>query len=309
MFSLSALPSRWLLHFFVHGKEIPLARLYKMDETDCVSSCTCTCSGVMRTFMWILISPFWLIAFFCIACFLIFLMTPIGYFYACICFVPLAFLVQKLGNNIFTWTAFFVSTLFLIEMITFSWVFIFKLIGFTLMGLVISIDYYIPYIVFVVSVLFHIRNFWNNLNNEYLELKVLLFDECGKQQVSQQVQELVIKHSRTELPMIPKHLYHMICNEMIPFKKTFYSSLLNLSIILLILVIVFASFMAFGKWAKLPSLTKATLTSVFSTSKLLHYKVHAGKSMVKEKKTLYFLEVRVAQFVRKLRDGNPSGQD
>lgn len=324
LFSFSILPSRWLLHFFVYGKEIPSPLLGQVDETASYCVGGCTCSGVISTLMWILISPFWLIAFFSTACFLIFLMTPIGYFYACICFVPLVFLVQKLGNNIFTWTAFIVcfllnllSTLFLIEMITFSWIFIFKLIGFTLMGLVINIDYYIPYIVFVIAVLFYIQNFWSNLNNKYLKLKVLLFDECIKQhsvlleeQASQQVQELVIKHSRTELPMIPKYLYDVVCKEITPFKNTFYSSLFNLSMILIFLAFVFASIMAFGKWAKLPSLTEAILTAVLSTlPKLLRYKDHAVKSMIKEKTTLYSLEVHVARFVRKLRDGNPSGQD
>lgn len=317
LFSLSALPSRWLLHFFLYGKGMSLAQPWKIGETTAYCVGHLSCLGFISTFFWILISPFWLIAFLCIACFIFFLMSPIGYFFSCICFVPLVFLVQKLGNNIFTWIVFLLclsintlSALFLLEMITFTWVFILKLLGFTLMGLVVGIDYYIPYIVYTVAVFFYIENFWRKLNDKYLKLKVLLFDECVKQhtillekQGKAEGQEIVIKHNKTELPMIPKQLYQIVCKEHMPFWKTVSSSLFNLLIIIFFLSFAFASIMAFGKWAKLPSLTEAIVTAFLSTlPKLLRYQgKHAGKSTVKEKKLLYSLEVNVAQFARQLK--------
>lgn len=318
LFAISALPSRWLLYFFVHMKGMPSAHFWYMDEMSSYCIGGFSWLGVINTFMWILISPFWVIAFFCIACFILFMMIPIGYFYACICFVPLVFLVQTLGNNIFTWIVFFacfslnlLSALFLVEMITFSWVFIFKLVGFTLMGLAVGIDHYIPYIVYAIAVVFYIQNFWGTLNDKYLKLKVLLFDECLKQhsvlleeQDSSQALQLVIKDSKTELPMIPKELYVTVCRDHMPLRKILSSSLFNLFMILLFLSFVFASVMAFGKWADLPSLTEASLTAFLSLlPKLLRYQgKHTGKSMLKEKQLLHKLEVNVAHFVRKLRD-------
>ena len=233
LFAFSSFPSKWLFHLFCKSERLPVTTIWQPEE--------------------IILFPLWLVAFFTIASVIICLMIPIGHFLACVCFVPLVFLTKKFGNSACTWLCFLVcfsintlSALFLIEMTTFSWNFVLKLISFTLMGLVVGIDYYIPFLVYVLALFYYFQSVAWNMNDKYLKLKVLLFEECEKQQEKQQKELnglpiLFIKSKKTKIPMIPKNLYKIVCQKYMPLKKTITSSLFTLVLIISFLTFAFVS--------------------------------------------------------------------
>ena len=308
LLSFSSFPSRWILHLFSKGERLPITTIWQPVETAANQNDGFCCWKVICVLLWLVLSPLWLIAFFIVASVIICLMIPVGYFLACVCFVPLVFLTKKFGNSIFTWLCFFVcfsinilSALFLIEMMTFSWNFVLKLVSFTLMGLVVGIDYYMPFLVYILALYYYFQSVAWNINDKYLKLKVLLFEECEKQQKELNgVPVLFVKSRTTEMPMIPKNLYKIVCQKYMPLKKTILSSLFTLAVIICFLTFAFVSVIAFGKWAKVPSLTEAIITALISTlPKLLRNSgKHAGWSLFKEKKRLYSLELIVSQFAK-----------
>ena len=313
LFAFSSFPSKWLFHLFWKGERLPVTTIWQPEETAANQNHDrLSCWKVICVLLWIILFPLWLVAFFIIASVIICLMIPIGYFLACVCFVPLVFLTKKFGNSACTWLCFLVcfsintlSALFLIEMTTFSWNFVLKLISFTLMGLVVGIDYYIPFLVYVLALFYYFQSVAWNMNDKYLKLKVLLFEECEKQQEKQQKELnglpiLFIKSKKTKIPMIPKNLYKIVCQKYMPLKKTITSSLFTLVLIISFLTFAFVSVIAFGKWAKVPSLTEAIITALISTlpKMLRNSGKHAGWSLFKEKKRLYSLESIVSEFAR-----------
>lgn len=309
LLSFSSFPSRWLLHLFSKGERLPITIIWQPEETAANQndgfSC---CDKVMCVLLWMVLSPLWLIAFFIVASVIICLMIPIGYFLACVCFVPLVFLTKKFGNSVCTWLCFLIcfsvnilSALFLIEMMTFSWNFVLKLVSFTLMGLVVGINYYMPFLVYILALFYYFQNVAWNMNDKYLKLKVMLFEECEKQQKELDgVPVLFIKSKKTEMPMIPKNLYEIVCQKYMPLKKTISSSLFSLVVIICFLTFAFVSIIAFGKWAKVPSFTEAIITALISTlpKMLRNSGKHAGWSLFKEKNRLYSVELVVSRFAR-----------
>ncbi|XP_028403744.1 uncharacterized protein LOC114526355 [Dendronephthya gigantea] len=309
LLSFCSFPSRWLLRFLSSGRKLPVAEIWQTELSVANRNDVYLCRKIIGTTIWLLLSPVWLTAFLIVTIVIFCFMIPIGYFLACISLVPLVYLVQKFGNGVCTWFIFIVcfcinilSAIFLIEVITFSWNFVLKLVSFTIMGLVLGIDYYIPYIVYAVAIFYYVRNTLCNLNDKYLKLKVSLFNECQKQQKSRgDTPLLFVKNKKTEMPMIPKELFEIACNKYIPVKKTIASSILTLVMIICFITFAFVSVMAFGKWAKVPSITEAVVTFAISTlpKMLRESSKHTGWSSLKEKERSYSLELDVVQFVRK----------
>ena len=309
LLSFSSFPSRWLLRFLSSGEKLPIAEIWQTEPTVANRNDEFACRKIIGTTFWLLLSPAWLTAFLTVTIVIFCFIIPIGYFLACISLVPVVYLVRKFGNSVCTWIIFIAcfcinipSAIFLIEVITFSWNFVLKLVGFTFIGLVLGIYYYIPFIVYALAIFYYVQNTLWNLNDNYLKLKVSLFDECQKQQKTfGDVPLLFVKNKETEMPMIPKELFESACSKYIPVKKTIVSSILTLVMIICFLTFTFVSGLAFGKLAKVPSITEAVVTFAISTlPKILRESSkHTGWSSLKEKERLYSLELDVDRFVRK----------
>ena len=302
LYSASSFPSRWLLHFCKKGEMLLIAGIWQPEPASANHDDGFSCSEVIGVSLWLLLSPLWFTAFLIVACVIICFMIPVGYFLACICFTPLVLLTQKFGNSIHTWLCFpvcfcinILSALFFIQMMTFSWHFVLKMVSFTFIGLIVGISSYKSAIVPFLGLCYYVKSSIWDLNDKYILLKVLLFDECEKQQKKHGDAILFIEDKK----MIPKELYEIVCNRHIPLNKTISSSILQLIKSIAILTFGFVSVVAVGNLANLRSITEAIIALVITTlPKIVHYK-HAGWSIFKEKKRLYSIEEIVSQYARK----------
>ena len=125
--------------------------------------------------------------------------------------------------------------------------------AYTLTGVLLIGKELLPYISFGIILIANILSYYNSLTTRYLKLRNLLFDSWEKkcqenQEESHQSGPLINYDSDSSVPVIPRKLYNMVCDKVMPRLDAVFIFLVKCIITSILFVFLFSCIKAFAKF-------------------------------------------------------------
>ena len=181
--------------------------------------------------------------------------------YFCILFFNLTAVKQKLviiiSSAIFTFFCVFILQCIIL------------IITFTVLGIVVNLVDFLPYILFAMLAIFYFWDGYNLYTEKFITLKLRLFKLCqklnqGRVKDSDEdtMNEALVYYDGQHIPGIPEKLFDIACREILPKSEVAYVMIIKLAAKLFFLFVIFLATMAFAQQMEVDSIVQAFMAII-----------------------------------------------
>ena len=220
--------------------------------------------------------------------------------YFCILFFNLTAVKQKL--------VIIISSAIFIFFCVFILQCIILIITFTVLGIVVNLVDFLPYILFAMLAIFYFWDGYNLYTEKFITLKLHLFKLCqklnqGRVKDSDEdtMNEALVYYDGQHIPGIPEKLFDIACREILPKSEVAYVMIIKLAAKLFFLFVIFLATMAFAQQMEVDSIVQAFM-AIITGSLLKVISLFSRKATAKEFEELR-LNSRLQDIVKRFAQG------
>ena len=181
--------------------------------------------------------------------------------YFCILFFNLTAVKQKL--------VIIISSAIFIFFCVFILQCIILIITFTVLGIVVNLVDFLPYILFAMLAIFYFWDGYSLYTEKFITLKLHLFKLCqklnqGRVKDSDEdtMNEALVYYDGQHIPGIPEKLFDIACREILPKSEVAYVMIIKLAAKLFFLFVIFLATMAFAQQMEVDSIVQAFMAII-----------------------------------------------